>query len=499
MVTEIELKYFVTSDNTQEKITQLFTEQQLSFNCVKKKLSNCYYDTANLDFRHHDMGLRIRGCDGQLEQTIKTAGVVIAGLHQRPEYNVDIENNFPELALFPAEIWQSGQNVAQLQESLIPLFSTDFTRIIWLVTLTSGSVIEVAFDVGTISSDGRSVNICEVELELVSGRTSDLLFLAKMIFSVVSVRPSSQSKAARGYRLWKKTFPNFDKPITDMLPIDRSLSISTAFSTGINHCLVHLHDHIEHYITAPSLVELEKVTETLALMRHGFWLFAEYLPDNSVKVRNELSHFIHLLSWVDNAVNLQELTNKTGNYRQKLNKSEQLVEQLKIEKRRLPTSDDVFELLHGKRFNILQADLLAMLLTEQPDSNDLLLPFAQQSLSENMSILFADSNKTQPLSSEQYLSQAKLLNRSLLTGTWFGLLFDQEERKQYRAPWLDIQQGISELQTLWIIHQQLQTLDEKPTKLVSWQGSKVEGLLVALDSSRKIALMMKSYWLDESL
>jgi triphosphatase len=51
---------------------------------------------------------------------------------------------------------------------------------------------------------------------------------------------------------------------------------------------------------------------------------------------------------------------------------------------------------------------------------------------------------------------------------------------------------------LWIIHQQLQTLDEKPKKLVSWQGSKVEGLLIALDSSRKIALTMKSYWLDES-
>ena len=499
MVTEIELKYFVTSEHTQENITQLFTEQQLSFTCVKKKLVNCYYDTANLDFRHHDMGLRVRGCDGQLEQTIKTAGVVIAGLHQRPEYNVDIEKNFPELALFPTEIWQADQRVEQLQASLIPLFSTDFIRIIWLVTLPSGSVVEVAFDLGNISSDGRSVNICEIELELVSGKTSELLFLAKMIFSVVSVRPSSQSKAARGYRLWKKTPVNYEKPITDMLPIDRSLSIPTAFSTGINHCLVHLHDHIEHYISAPSLVELEKITETLALIRHGFWLFTDYIPENSLQIRNELSHFIHLLSWVDNAVNLQELTNKTGNYRHKLNYSEQLVEQLKIEKRRLPTSDDVFELLHGKRFNTLQADLLAMLLTEQPASNDLLLPFAQQRLTENMSILFADSTKTQPLTSQQYLSQAKLLNRSLLTGVWFGLLFDQEERKQYRAPWLDIQEGISELQTLWVIHQQLQTLDEKPTKLVSWQGSKVEGLLIALDSSRKIALMMKSYWLEESL
>jgi triphosphatase len=499
MVTEIELKYFVIGDNTQENITQLFTEQQLSFTCVKKKLVNCYYDTTNLDFRHHDMGLRIRGCDGKLEQTIKTAGVVIAGLHQRPEYNVDIEHNFPELSLFPTKIWESDQNVEQLQDSLIPLFLTDFTRIIWLVTLSSGSVVEVAFDLGSISSDGRSVRICEVELELVDGTTSDLLFLAKMIFSVVSVRPSSQSKAARGYRLWKKIPVNYDKPITDMLPIDPSLPISTAFSTGINHCLVHLHDHIEHYITAPSLVELEKITETLALMRHGFWLFADYLPVKSVEIRNELSHFIHLLSWVDNAVNLQELTNKTGNFRHKLNYSEQLVEQLRIEKRRVPTSDNVLELLHSERFNRLQADLLAMLLTELPDSIDLLLPFAQQSLTNNMSILFVGSAKSQPLSSEQYLSHAKLLNRSLLTGTWFGLLFDQEERKQYRTPWLDIQQGISELQTLWIIHQQLQILEDKPTKLVSWQGSKVEGLLVALDSSRKMALMMKPYWMDGAL
>ena len=498
MTTEIELKYFVISDDTQERITQILTKEQLSFSCTTKQLSNCYYDTENLDFRHHDMGLRIRGCDGQLEQTIKTAGVVIAGLHQRPEYNVNIENNFPELALFPEKIWQGDQNVTQLQESLIPLFSTNFSRVIWLVTLSSGSIVEMAFDQGEISSDGRNVSICELELELVSGKTADLLHLAKQIFSVLSVRPSSQSKAARGYRLWKDTPQNFNKPITDSLPIDRNLSISNAFATGINHCLTHLHDHIEHYIAEPSLVELEKVTETLALIRHGFWLFAKYLPESSIKIRNELSHFVHLLSWVDNAVNLQELINKTGNYRQKLNYSDELVEQLKIEKRRLPNIDNVMELLHGERFNSLQADLLAMLLQAPELHNESLVTFSQQSLTQNMSALFADSIKTEALNSEQYLSQAKLLNRSLLTGTWFGLLFDKDKRQQYRTPWLDIQQGISELQTLWIIHQQLQTLGEKPLKLVTWQGNKVEGLLIALDSSRKIALTTEPYWLDES-
>lgn len=497
MVTEIELKYFVVSENTQENITHLLSAQQLSFSCITKQLSNCYYDTVDLNFRKHDMGLRVRGCDGQLEQTIKTAGVVIAGLHQRPEYNVDISNNYPELALFPDEIWQTSQDVDQLQNALVPLFLTDFTRIIWLVTLSSGSVIELAFDQGDISSDGRSVELCELELELVSGKTEDLLLLAKQLFSVMSVRPSSQSKAARGYRLWKNTPENWEKPIADMLPLERSFGILSAFNTGINVCLTHLHDHLEHYIVMPSLIELEKITETLALMRHGFWLFDDYLPKHSKRLRNELSYFIHLLSWVDNAVNLQELTTKTGNYRHKLNYSQQLLEQLKIEKRRLPNSENVLELLHGERFNCLQADLLSMLLAEQAQCNESVLPFAQQCLTDSMGAVFTESDNNQELTSEEYLSHAKLLNRSLLTTTWFGLLFDQEDRKQYRTPWLDIQQGISELQTLWIIHQQLQTLDEKPTKLVSWQGSKVEGLLVALNSSKKMALAMQPYWLEE--
>jgi len=497
MVTEIELKYFVISQNSQKKITQLLSAQQLSFSCITKQLSNCYYDTADLDFRKHDMGLRVRGCDGRLEQTIKTAGVVIAGLHQRPEYNVDIDNNYPELALFPDKIWQPSQNVEKLQDELVPLFSTDFTRVIWLVTLASGSVIELAFDQGNISSDGRSVDICEIELELVSGKTADLLLLAKKLFSVISVRPSSQSKAARGYLLWQEQTKDWQKPTADMLPLKHSSDILSAFHLGINDCLAHLHDHIEHYIAEPSLIELEKITETLALMRHGFWLFTDYLPKQSKKLRNELSYFIQLLSWVDNAVNLQELTTKTGNYRHKLDYSKQLVEQLKIEKRRLPNNENVIELLHGERFNCLQADLLSMLLADKTTSKESLLPFAQQSLSKSMGAVFADSDKREPLTSEQYLSHAKLLNRSLLTTTWFGLLFDQDDRKQYRAPWLDIQQGISELQTLWILHQQLQTLDDKPSKLVLWQGRKVEGLLVALNGSKQMALAMQPYWLDE--
>jgi triphosphatase len=521
MVTEIELKYLVISENTQAKISQLLLEKNLANNCQQKQLSNCYFDTPQLDFRAHDMGLRVRGSDGVMEQTIKTSGVVIGGLHQRPEYNVDIDSKFPTLSLFPTEIWQASQKVEELQQNLVSLFSTDFLRTLWLVSMPCGAKVEIAFDQGDISSDGRSEIICEMELELVTGDKQALFTLAKELFSVLLVRPSSESKAARGYRLRANKNKNYNVPVCEFLLVDSQLSntplsntdssfsqsspfqpigelsLADSFASGINECLTNLHDHIEHYLLAPSLLQLEKITETLALMRHGFWLYKAHLTSESTVIRNELSHFIQLLSWVDNAVNLQELTNKTGNYRKKLEFSEQLIAQLKIEQRRFPNVEHVTELLHSERFNQLALALLTTVITPQAvmESTTLTLNnFSQEALSASMKDILSIMPASPSLNSEQYLSQAKLLNRSLLTGSWLGALYDSETRTEYRTPWLDMQQGISELQTLWLIQQQLQKLDQQPQKLVQWQSSKVEGLLSALDSSRQMALSVTPYW-----
>ncbi|EPU4442957.1 inorganic triphosphatase, partial [Serratia marcescens] len=70
-----------------------------------QKLTNIYFETADNFLRRHDMGLRIRGFDDRYEMTIKTAGKVVGGLHQRPEYNVAIAEPQLALAQFPADIW----------------------------------------------------------------------------------------------------------------------------------------------------------------------------------------------------------------------------------------------------------------------------------------------------------------------------------------------------------------------------------------------------------
>ncbi|WP_274873785.1 inorganic triphosphatase, partial [Serratia marcescens] len=83
-----------------------------------QKLTNIYFETADNFLRSHDMGLRIRGFDDRYEMTIKTAGKVVGGLHQRPEYNVAIAEPQLALAQFPADIWPQDCDIAALQQAL---------------------------------------------------------------------------------------------------------------------------------------------------------------------------------------------------------------------------------------------------------------------------------------------------------------------------------------------------------------------------------------------
>ena len=210
MQTEIELKYLLqplqkgNSDlsdlNVVDKITDILTQQGISFDVERKKLVNYYLDTPDLTLRQLDMGLRVRG--SQLlgntlvyEQTIKTAGKVIGGLHKRPEYNVNILNDEVDLSLFPSEIWpESSVIVEHLQKKLVRLFNTNFDRVTWTATL-GNNVVELAFDHGTISCDDfdKTDVIYELELELVSGDQQALLMLAKVLFEHFAMRPGHLS------------------------------------------------------------------------------------------------------------------------------------------------------------------------------------------------------------------------------------------------------------------------------------------------------------------
>jgi triphosphatase len=527
MNTEIELKFLVMQgycvEQIEKKLTETLIAKKYHFTCDKKKLINGYFDTPDLVLRHHDMGLRVRSSfsytsdndaisnQPQIEQTIKTAGQVIGGLHQRPEYNVTIEKNCPQLSLFPEKIWQEQQKVDVIQANLINIFSTNFIRLIWLVTMINKkgeeTLIELVFDQGKVSTESRSENIAEIELELITGKVEDLFVLAKALSFSLPIRPGIKSKAARGYALWhapkeQVKAPYAHLPTLALVPLKSPQQLNDLFTAGLEFGLNQLQTTVDKYIEESLLAYLPKITESLALLRQGFWLFEAYLSTENLKLRNELSYFIKKLSWVEDACHLQEITNKTGNYRKKVEYNETLMKQLSLEKKSYPDYQTLVELFHSPRFNRLQLSLLQLLLNDKVINNKTvnehlendINAFAKASLEGSLQCLVDVMPLNTQLTSEQYLAQHKLFIRSLLTGSWFGDLYDKNERLAFRNPWLDIKQGISELETMLLLQRQIALLAEPSVKISAWLNSKIEHLMLTLEQSRQIALSTFPYW-----
>ena len=210
MTTEIELKYLLPATEQESStivntITEMLEVQKKPFIFEKKKINDNYFDNKELILRKLDIGLRIRDKNQEYEETIKTAGKVEGCLHQRPEYNVALEEKQLNLLLFPKNIWPPNLNLTLLQQSLYIIFNISFSRHTWLIT-QEDSVMELAYDMGSISApfNNEPLKVHELEIELIKGDKQALYILAEQLKTIIQMEPGKLSKAARGYALYNK-------------------------------------------------------------------------------------------------------------------------------------------------------------------------------------------------------------------------------------------------------------------------------------------------------
>ena len=194
MDTEIEIKLLVDAAHRQA-LCQLLDNHSNRVGRSSRVLANSYFDTPGQQLRQWQMGLRVRSRDGQHEQTIKTAGREVGGLHQRPEYNLPVSEPWPQLHAFDAGIWPADADLNTLQTALSPLFITTFERQLWVLEFDDDSAVEVAFDQGEISANGRTEAICEVEFELLRGSADHLFDLAAALARSARARPRNAARA----------------------------------------------------------------------------------------------------------------------------------------------------------------------------------------------------------------------------------------------------------------------------------------------------------------
>lgn len=251
-------------------------------------LFNTYYDTPELDLRQRGVALRLRrkGRDTWL-MTVKGGDAAAGGLAQRCEWEAPTAPGVLDFAIVGDGALR--EFLESCASRLRPLFSTDFTRTAWSISV-GDAVVELALDRGTISSGADaavdtpalSERLCEVELELVAGHSPDALFeLAIELAGELHLHPEMRSKAERGYALAGAS--PADVATWRAAPITPHRAPVEAFRAIAFACLVHLQRN-ERGAIAGDAERLHQARVAIRRLRSAFKLFAPALSPAFVAV-----------------------------------------------------------------------------------------------------------------------------------------------------------------------------------------------------------------------
>jgi inorganic triphosphatase YgiF len=198
---EVELKLRVPDENRAALKAALEVAQW-----PRTRLEAHYFDTAGGQLAAHGFSWRLRCEDGRWVQTLKGEGGHVL---QRLEHEVELQSE-PGRAVPRPDIARhrdspAGRALAEalggalddLSTLVVEQFHTRIERRTQRLH-ADASQLELAFDLGSLHAQGRSVPVCELELELKEGPAEGLFALARPWVAQHGLWLCTASKAARG-------------------------------------------------------------------------------------------------------------------------------------------------------------------------------------------------------------------------------------------------------------------------------------------------------------
>jgi inorganic triphosphatase YgiF len=289
--TEIELKLLLLGADASEIEGRLRGLPVLARRKSQSQwLWNRYFDTPDETLRAQRSALRLRcvsdapwksvktgfAPEGEWIQTFKSAGTSLGGLSERGEWESrEAIGSLNETALRKTP-WSDLDADGRLFAALRPCFDTRCRRTTWQLQRYRGASIEVAFDVGEIVAEGRSLPILELELELKSGPAESLFALAQTIAHSIAVLPCDASKAERGYQLSQG---HTQAPrLAQMVHLDKRASPIAAAQAAFAETYGHFTRNLSGLTASddPELVHQARVG--WRRWRSAKWLFSPWLP-----------------------------------------------------------------------------------------------------------------------------------------------------------------------------------------------------------------------------
>ena len=191
MSIEYELKFKATEEVLAE-IRQAYPGP-----CQEFQMETTYYDTPSESLSARFYTLRRRMENGVSVCTLKTP----AEGRGRQELEIEcgsIEKAIPVLSAMGAP----ADFLSLAAEGVQAICGAKFTRSAIPVTLENCQV-EIALDKGILTGGGKTVPLCEVEVELKSGAKSDAKQFAMALAAIYGLSAEERSKFRRALSLYK--------------------------------------------------------------------------------------------------------------------------------------------------------------------------------------------------------------------------------------------------------------------------------------------------------
>ena len=279
MVNEVELKLRIAAPD----ILRLKHHPAIKAAQVGKprthNLLSIYYDTPQLTLRDLDISLRVRRVSRNWIQTIKGKGGVLAGLHQRQEFEDVIAFGHPDFSKIIDPALTQIFDDQLLRNSLAPIFSTEIQRTEWQLAFDNGDQIELALDIGELVVGDKREPISEVELELKQGNIGRLFEFALKLQQNIPLELENISKAQRGYAYYHS------QPLVivraNPVQLHRDMSANEALRLIAWECLAHLQGNQEMVLHGEDIEGLHQMRVALRRLRSAFNVFRQIASKQS--------------------------------------------------------------------------------------------------------------------------------------------------------------------------------------------------------------------------
>jgi len=280
MAQELELKFVLRPRHLKRVADMSWLKRFQVTTLSKHKLYTIYFDTPDLALKANDCSLRIRRDGKKWLQTIKSGSQIRAGVHQHDEWEIPLIDAHPDLSNIPDPKIRKLFRSPDLQTMLQPVFVTRFTRLIQLLKLTRGSLVELCLDHGKIIAGDQTESINEIEIELKSGNPLELLNFGKVFIEKApcALRMETLNKAERGYRLYSSYIPIPYK--ASNISFKSDIPLHPALKMIVQNCLKQLNANEKGFLSVRDDIEyLHQMRVALRRLRAAFHIYQQISPD----------------------------------------------------------------------------------------------------------------------------------------------------------------------------------------------------------------------------